>query len=88
MELIIVLRMYIVSLCNRVEESVLEQFDSYSDAKSFVDEEMNGRELCLLEDPENNSSVSWYQILEIDNPFLDDDDFDILYTSPYFYLNR
>lgn len=80
--------MYKVFLCNRLEENVIEQFDSYSHAKSFVDENMKGREVCLMEDPENNSSVFWYQILEIDNPFLDDDDFDILYTSSYFYLDR
>lgn len=80
--------MYKVFLCNRVEENVLEQFDSFSHAKSFVDKKMEGCELCLLEDPESNSSVSWYEILEIDDPLLDDDDFDILYTSPYFYLNR
>lgn len=80
--------MYKVFLCNRELEDVLEQFDSYSHAKSFVDAKLYGCELCLLEDPENNSSVFWYKILEIDNFFLDDDDFDILYISPYFYLDR
>lgn len=80
--------MYKVFLCNRAEENVLEQFDSYSLAKSFVDKQMIGRELCLLEDPETSSQISWYEICEFLLPKDDDDVLDIPYISPYFYLNR